>query len=79
MNGGTFADIDRQITALENRIADLRAEGARVAAANGMPGVEVMGWLKQHGAADDAARILCVEIIQERRAATVRDDSTGDR
>ncbi|MER7331773.1 MULTISPECIES: hypothetical protein [unclassified Micromonospora] len=67
---GTFADIDRQVTLLENQIADLRTVGARVAADSGMSGTEIMGWLKQHGAADDTARTLCVEIIHERRAAS---------
>lgn len=68
MNGGTFADIDRQITALEGRIAELRAEGARVAAGERMSGAEMLTWLKRHGATDMAARMLCVEIIRERRA-----------
>jgi hypothetical protein len=63
-----LAEVEHRFTALQAEVAGLRGEGARILA-GWMTGAELVAWLVERGATDADARRLCVEILQERRAA----------
>jgi hypothetical protein len=63
-----LAEIEERLNAIQAEAVTLRAEGARLHAAAGAPGYEVIAWLVHHGATDADARLLCVDIVREHRA-----------
>lgn len=63
-----LAEIEHRFAAIQAEVVALRGEGARILA-GWMTGAELLAWLVDRGATDADARRLCVEILQERRAA----------
>jgi hypothetical protein len=63
-----LAEVEERLSAIRAEATALRGEGARLLAADGAPGYEVIAWLVSHGATEADARLLCVDIIRELRA-----------
>lgn len=77
-----LAEVEQHLTAIRAEAAALRGEGARLMAADGAPGYEVIAWLVSNGATDADARLLCVDIVREnraRKAETAWVDDGGNR